>query len=71
MLWFKAFFCVLDKSMGHSQCLPGPLWQTTAQSEDNSSLILTLSEESVTPSTQKDRHAAAAAGPHESTQTLH
>ncbi len=73
VLWFKAFFCVPDKSEGHWQCLPVPLWQTTAQSEDNSSLILTLSEESVTPSTQKDRHAAAAAAarPHKSTQTLH
>lgn len=56
VLWFKACFLLPDKSKGHWQCLPGPLWQTTAQSEDNSSLILTLSEESVTPSTQKDRH---------------
>ncbi len=72
VLWCKAFFCVPDKSKGHWQCLPGPLWQTTAQSEDNSSLILMLSEESVTPSPQKDRRAAAtaAAWPHKSTQTL-
>ena len=69
VLWFKAFFFfplsfflrAPDKSEGHRQCLPGPLWQTTAQSEDNSSLILTLSEESVTPSpserqTRRCRH---------------
>lgn len=63
--------CAPDKSMGRWQCLPEPLRRATAQSEDNSSLILALSEQNVTPSARRDRRAAAAAArPHKSTQTL-